>query len=709
MPLIQIDKLLRPKSIAVVGASTRDTATGTRVLRNLQRFQFPGHLYPINPRYKEILGLRCYPSLSELPERVDLVFIAIPAEGVNEILKEAGGCGIGGAIVNASGFADAGPQGHELQEELATTANAYGIAVCGPNNMGLINVHDRICMWTAGSPPPLHPGSVALISQSGSVAIALSQDDRHLGLAYVISAGNEAVCTAAEYLQAMLRSPDVRVVMMFLETIREPRLFAEAAMEAARLGKRIVAVKVGRSQSGSVAVAAHTGALSGEDKVYDAYFRRYGVVRVSDLDELIEAAKLFLAYPEPPPTPHTVPITMSGGEAALVADIAEQLKLSTPDFCEKTVERIKPGFSPFATPRNPLDAYGQGWNVENFRVMVNGLLPDSQIGVIACSVDAPASGGADTSLSLEMAAVCNGVARSTEKRFVFLNNTAGGGVNPAVEKLLDETGIPYLSGMSSALGAIAKWARFRVPDQEITDDASPQSIDWRRWASRAGTLSDPERFSFLSNVGVKMADCIAVSSTDEALKAAAKIGYPVVMKGCAPDLLHKTESGLVRIGLKDVEMVKNAFAELADRLRKNSRARDGVAVVVQPMVSSSIELLVGVRNDKEFGSIIVVGLGGTLVEVVREVSLRIGPVKHQTALEMLNETRAGTLLAGVRGRGPFDLEAAADAVVALSRFGVATQSIVSSVEVNPLMVLERGRGVIGVDVVMELATGDSNP
>lgn len=697
---MQIDKLLRPKSIAIVGASTRESAAGTRVLRNLLYHKFPGPLYPINPRYEEILGLRCYPSLSALPKRVDMVFIAIPSDKAVEVLDEAGRCAIGGAIVNASGFADGGPDGARLQDELTKTANHYAIAVCGPNNMGLINVHDRACLWTTGSPPDLDPGHIALISQSGSVAIALSQDDRRLGLAYVITAGNEAVCTAAEYLQAMVDTPHVRVIMMFLETIRKPRLFSEAAMEADRLGKRIIVLKVGRSEGGSAAIAAHTGALSGKDEVYDAYFRRHGIVRAKDLDEMIETAKLFSAYPAPPATPHTVPITMSGGEAALIADLAEDLKISLPDFSKQTLEAFKPAFPPFSRPRNPLDAWGLGWNVENFKIMADAINLDPRIGVIACGVDAPASGVADATIASELATVCAETIQPTGKRVVFFNNTAGGGVNPDVEKILDEAGIPYLSGMSSALGAIANWSRFQVPDQKQTDVASLLPADLRKRAAKAGDLGDPERFLLLSEAGVAMAACIGVSSPGEAVEAAGKLGYPVVMKGCAPDLPHKTESGLVRIGIEGAEAVEATFKEFSARLAKDSKA-SAATVVVQPMVAGGLELLIGIRNDPEFGSVIVVGLGGTLVEVFHEASLRMAPVDHQTALDMLHETRAGALLGGVRGKAPLDIEAVAKSIVALSHLGAATQDVIASIEVNPLMVLERGQGVVGVDVVIE--------
>jgi acyl-CoA synthetase (NDP forming) len=701
MPPMQIKKLLRPRSIAVVGASIRQTAIGTETVSNLLRFEFPGPIYPVNPKYEEILGLRCYPSLSQLPEVVDAVFIGIPAQPAVAVLEEAGRFGIGGAVINASGFADGGVPGRELQARLAATAEEFGIALCGPNNVGLINYHDRVCMWAAGAQPPYVPGPVALISQSGSIALSLCEDDRHLGFAYVISSGNEAVCSAADYLVDLVRDDRVRLIMLFLETIRKPALFAEAALEAARQAKRILVVKVGRSRRASRLVASHTGALAGEDEVYEAFFKQHGLIRAADLDEMVEMGKLFLAYPNPPTTPHTVPIMMSGGEAALAADLAEKAGLSVPDLSEVTAERITVGYPPYATPRNPLDAYSRNWSVGNFKVMMDALLQDPKFGVLACCVDAPVSGGADVELVLDMTSVCTQVAASTHKRIVFLNNTSGGGVNREIESKLARSGIPFLLGLTPALNAIAKWTRYRGPLCENRDADLEHPDEFCNWLAEARRTSEPERFRLVSELGVNMVECNVVSSALEAVETAERVGYPVVMKGIATDIFHKTEKGLVHMGLADAQMVAEAYAQLAGQLETVAGPNQSRAVVVQPLVKSGVELLIGVRNDADFGSLTVVGIGGTLVEVIRESSARIGPVNRQTAREMLEETRAGSLLAGFRGKGPYDIEAAIEAIVALSRFGAAAGKVLSSIEINPLLVLEQGRGVIGIDLAME--------
>ena len=687
--------LLAPRSVAVIGASPRESTAAYRVLRNLKRFGFAGELYPINPRYDKVLDLTCYPSLAETPATPDAVFIAVSAEQVPALVEEAIGYGVRAILANANGFADGGPQGQSLQRKITAAAKAAGVAFCGPNNMGLINVRDRICLWTAHNLPKLNPGPVAIISQSGSVAIALSQDQRALGLSYVITAGNEAVCSAADYLQAVAEDGRVKVVLLFLETLRDPELFGKAAVEAAERGIRVIVLKVGRSDGGRSLVAAHTGALAGEDAVYDALFRRYGILRARDLDEMVETAVLLSSYPTAPVDRGVVTITLSGGEAALIADVGTELGLQFGALSKSTISAIKPAFPTFFTPRNPVDAWGLGWDINRFRLILRGVMAEPNAGTIACAVDAPASGGADAALAREMATACAELAQSTTKRIIFFNNTASGGPNPEVQAVLHTVGIPYLCGMRAALGAIALWSNRREPARER--EVSAASL------AAPECLGEIARFQLLSGAGVPMAQAIAVNSADAAIEVAERIGYPVVLKGTSPTIAHKTERGLVRVQLTGRDDVRKAFNELALKLRQIEGLAPFAEVVVQPFFYEGIELFIGIRNDPAFGSITVVGLGGTFVELIDQVSLRIGPVDERTAHEMLHETKAGQLLAGFRGRGPFDIAAAASAVAALSRFGHAALGSYATIEVNPLFVLPAGKGAFGVDVWIETA------
>ena len=690
--------LLAPRSVAIVGASPREDAIGFRVIRNLRRLGYPGSIVPVNPRYPEVAGLPCYPSLSALPEPVDAAFIAVPNTNGPALVEEAGKAGIRALVVNASGYADGGPEGRALQQRLVAAANAHGIAVAGPNNMGYVNVHGRIAMWTAGRMPAFTPGPAAIISQSGSIAIALSQDERALGIAYVISAGNEAVVTAADYIAEVVRDDAVGVVLVFLETIRDPARFIEAAAQARARGKPVIALKVGRSEGGRVAVAAHTGALAGEDAVYDAFFEQHGIVRVRDLDEMIEAATLFASYPSPPASRNVVAVTLSGGEAALAADLGAELGLRFPELSPATLERIRPAFPPFGTPRNPVDAWGLCWDRDRFRRILEALVDDPALPTIAFGVDATSVGGGDAPMTAEVAAMCVELAKGTETRFVFFNNATGNGPNPDIRTLLKAGGIPYLAGMRTALTVLARWTtqgeRGQRPPAPSID---PRQEDrWRTAVRDLPALDERARFRLLRDAGVPMAETLTVHSADEAVMAAERVGYPVVLKAAGADVAHKTERGLVRLGLPDAAAVRSAFADLTARA-----GCDGVTLVVQPMAGAGVELIVGIRNDAAFGSLTVVGLGGVYVELLGEAALRVGPVSTETAAGMLRETRAGAVLDGFRGAGPFDLGAAARAIAALSAFGAATHGLLAAVEVNPLIVLPRGGGAVGVDVLLE--------
>jgi acetate---CoA ligase (ADP-forming) len=688
-----LKKLLAPRSIAVVGASPREGVAATVVINNLRRFGFGGPIYPVNPRYPEIHGRRCFPSLTELPDMPDAVFVAIGAEHVVPVIEEAGRCGIPAAVVNASGFADSGADGEVLQRRLLDAAVAGNVAICGPNNMGFINVNDRVCLYTAGRLPRLDAGPVAVISQSGSVAIAISQDSRGLGLSYVITAGNEAVCTAADYLRAVIDDDRVGIVMMFLETIRNPKLFAEAAGLAAERNKRIIVVKVGRSEGARAAVAAHTGALSGEDAVYDAYFRRLGIVRAADIDEMIETGILFSKYSTPPQTRRPIVVTVSGGEAALVTDLGTDVGLNFPELAPETLGAMKPSFPAFSRPRNPVDVWGLGWDADRFRQIFNALVTEPAAGVVALAVDAPDGDSADAHVVRDMAATCIEAALNHDKKIVFFNNTAPGDVNAEVRRLLDPHGIPYLLGMRPALAAIANWLNFNPPAKI----PAAERLD----LPPLRELGELERLSLAAEAGIPFVESLVARDAADAVRIATQLGFPVVMKGVSARLPHKTEFGLVRLGLSDAAAVQVAFAQLASILGEHAAGDDKAAVVVQPMLEEGIQLLLGVRNDPQFGSIVVVGLGGTLVEVMKETSLRIGPIDAATAKDMLAETKAATLIAGKRGKGPFDLDAAVEAIVALSRFAHATADTVAAIEINPLIVRRKGQGAFGVDLVLE--------
>jgi acyl-CoA synthetase (NDP forming) len=682
------DQLLAPQSIAVVGASERPDAIGTRVIRNLQLMGYKGRIYPVNPKYGELAGLKCCPSLSDLPEIVDAAFLAVPAAAGPDLLDEAGRKGIRAAFINANGYADGDAEGVTRQRQIQQIAKQYGIAISGPNNIGLINVHDQCAVWTPRYMEKIQPGPVAAICQSGSIALALSADERKLGLAYLISTGNEATASVAEYLDHIVRDSRVSVVLLFLETIRNPSLFAKAAAEGRARGKHIIALKLGSSEGGRALVQAHTGSLAGEDSLYDAYFRDLGIIRVRDLDEMLETAALLAIDPKMPPAPGFVAVTLSGGEAALIADLANEMGIKFPALPAETLTRLRPAFPSYSSIGNPLDAWGLGFNEERFKTVLQALVDTPSIGTIGFAVDAPGKGGVDVPYACVMARACAAMKR--DKRLLFFNNTSGTGPNSEVREILDRAGIAYLSGMRPALAATANLLRLGVPRA-----CAPAPAD----AGPALPVHETAIFERLSAAGVPMISACTVKTAEDSIAAAKRFGGPIVLKGVAAHLPHKSDLGLVRLGLRNAAEITEAFDALSTTLR--AHAKDGATgqIVAQAMAGEGVELILGVRNEPGFGSFLLVGLGGVLVEVSREVSVRVAPVDVATARAMLEETAAGTLLAGFRGKGPFDIEVAASAIAAFSVFGAAQSGRLAALEINPLIVT--ANGAFGVDALFE--------
>ena len=685
-----LDKLLNPQSVAIVGASERPDAIGTRVWSNLRLMGFSGPIYPVNPRHAAIGGAACYPSLSALPGIVDAAFLAVPAPAGPDLVEEAGRCGIRALFINANGYADGDASGVELQRRVEVIAAEHEIAVCGPNNVGMINVHDRVAMWTPRYMTLIERGSLGVISQSGSIALLLSENERDLGFAYLVTTGNEAVVTVADYLSHMVRDDRVSIVLLFLETIRNPRAFCDACIEAARRGKRLIALKLGISAQGRALVQAHTGSLAGEDRLYDAFFKALGIIRVRDLDEMLETAVVLAKNPAALRAGKNVAVTLSGGEAALIADVGEELGLKFSKLSQETLARLRPAFPPYSSVSNPVDAWGLGFDGDRFRIVLRALLADPSINLIALSIDAPARGGVDVPYACVMAQAC--VEVETDKRLIFFNNTASSGVNAQVREILDSAGVPYLSGMRAALAAIRNVAGLQAAPPLPAMAELPL-------AASALPQDQPACFRLLADAGVPMVRAERVDSGTAAIAAAKRLGYPVVMKATAPHLPHKSDLGLVRLGLAGAQDVIGAFEYLAERLAIHALPGSPGEIVIQEMAAEGVELIVGIRNEKGFGSFVIVGPGGVLVEITNQVSVRLGPVDQEQARAMLHETAAGKLLQGARGNPACDIDAAAAAVAAFSRFGAAQIDRLAGLEINPLIV--GVRGAKGVDILLD--------
>lgn len=704
-PTHDLAPLLQPRGIAVVGASERPGSAGRIVLENLLHLDYDGPVYAIHPRHPRVLGFPCYRDLETLPEPVDLVAVLVGAAQVIQTLESAAQIGARAAWVLASGFTEAGPDGEELQARLADLAHDTGLLVCGPNCIGVVNLHDRVATYSVALSKATEAGNVSAVVQSGAICLGLANAAR-FGFRYLISSGNEAVLDCADYIAYLAGDIHTQVIIAFMEGIRRPAQFEMAVRLAADAGKPVLVVKVGRSTLARRIVQAHTGSLVGSDSVYDSVFRELGVVRLETLDELVEATELFLKCPLPKGDRVGL-LSLSGGQIGLIADLANGLGLQFPPLSTQAQLKLADILPPFSSIANPLDAWGGGDLESIYPACVDVVTSESTVDLVAVSRDTPprvADREVEQSVAVAQAAV---QARQRSGKPVVLFSNLSRGFHPVVRDVLDPGSVPYLQGTREALRAIQAlidYGRFRRVSAEPCGYTSPPELN--QWRRRLTESSDPLSFiegrSLLTDYRIRGPAEAVVSSWEEAVAAADQLGYPIAVKLLSRDVQHKTEVGGVRLGLDCAEAVAKAFQEVLDSVRSNRPTARLDGVLVQAMVpAGAVEVVLGMWNDPDFGPMVLYGSGGILVELLQDSALRRPPLGRTQALEMINETRGAPLLRGFRRQPPADMNSLIDAVVSFSQLAADLGRNFAALEVNPLMVLPRERGVSAVDFLIE--------
>ena len=695
--------LLSPRSVAIVGASDK-IGPGFNAWKALEFVGFEGAIHLINPNKGELFGRRTLPSLADVADEVDAVFVAVQAERIPEIVRQATSKGVGGIAILSSGFAEAGETGAEAQRQLARIAAENGIAVCGPNCLGLLNFAGKAALFGTSLPESVARGGVAAIVQSGSIGIALLNAGRGLGLSHLITSGNEAVTAVADYLEALVEDPEVKSVIAFLEQLRKPAKFIAAAARAKALGKPVIVLKSGRSAEGRAAVMAHTGAVAGSVEVCRAAFRAAGVIEAGSLDELVETAVLVSGLASRPQGEGVGVVSLSGGEIALALDVAEEVGLTLAPIAEAKAE-IAALLPEFAHIANPLDLTWAGlYDPTIAERIARAMGRQGQVGTLVLLQDAPRGLGTQqaTRYSNLLRAVAKG-ARAAGKPLVAVSNLSGD-PHPGFAAAAAEEGVPYLRGTREGLLAVASFARWAAPlsvERAVGADKAAAAKARNAWtALPANRLpAEHEARAILASYGLAGPRERFVTRAEEVGAAAAGIGFPVVLKGVVANLVHKSDAGLVKIGIRSADEARHAAAELLDRAAR-LESGEVLGLLVQETAAPVAELLVGARVDPEFGPIVVAGGGGVLVELYDDVAIRLAPVDEAAAGAMIAETRASKLLAGWRGKPAGDLAAVSAAIVALSRFIVDFADEIAEVEVNPLAVFAQGKGCSALDCLI---------
>jgi acyl-CoA synthetase (NDP forming) len=707
---LNLKTLFHPRSVALIGVSTEQTKLSGRPLRFFREFGYAGRLYPVNPKYQEIAGVPCFAKLADIPGDVDLAVITLPAAAVPATLAECGAKGVRAAAIISSGFAEVGGEGVRLQEELKRVASEYGIAVCGPNCSGFIYFPEKVTATFSvgidnGFP---EPGPAAFVSQSGALSsyILGAARERALGFLYWVTTGNECVLSFTDYLQYFLDDPDVRLVLGYMEDARDGRAFQAAARQALMLDKPLIILKAGRSEAGAKASVSHTGSLAGADEVYQAVFAQNGVLRAESLDELFDLAVLSQASRRPRGKRVQI-LTNSGAAGILLADVGSEWGLEFSDLSSATKEALKKSMPPFATIANPMDLTAEivarpallkaaaelilaDPNVDNLVIFL-GIMP-----------------GAHEKLATDIA----NLARSTDKLVMVTWFPLPA---PEVQQILIRADVPLFPEPARGMRALGKIAQY-VATRESVLSRQPAVVEKTRLVGSEldriltqtknegrKALSEFQAKSLFKYCGFSVPRGGLARNAAEARSLANGIRGPVAMKASSPDILHKTEAGVIRLGLNSPEEVEKVFEEILAKAKKwNPQARlDGV-LVEEMIAAEAREVIVGARQDLRFGPVVTFGLGGILVEAIKDFVVWPAPLTLEEAREMIRKIRGYRILTDFRGRPPADLEALAQVICQVGQLACQWQEQIAELEINPLFVLPRGAGVIVGDALVAL-------
>jgi len=690
-----LNGLLKPKSIAVVGASSQVGKIGYTVVKNLVDSQYEGAVYPINPKADEILGFKAYPSVADVPGPIDAAAIVVPARFVPDVAEECGKKGVKGLIIIASGFSEVGRK--DLEDRVVEIGQQYGMRVLGPNIVGVLSNTDKL---NASFAPflPL-PGKAALVSQSGALLIAMdaSSYTRRVGFDKMISIGNMSDVNFADMVEWLSQDEDTACMCFYIEGLKAGRRFIEMGRKAT---KPIVALKSGVSAHGAAAAASHTGSLAGEGKVYDAAFQQAGVVMASDLGNLFDRT-LALSLQPPMKGDNLLIVTNGGGVGVLATDAAERSGLPLHFAPEELQTELKKHMPEFGSAKNPVDLTGMAgwdWYYNSVRYAFAHPWVDG-LAVLYC----------ETAMT-DPLEIARGIKQAIDDADVegkpVVVSFVGGEQSDAATRWLVENGIPAYNTPDvavNAMGALREYARSRavatepfVPYSDV-DQAAARAILTEARKKHGGQLTEIESKQVFATYGLPVAITRLATSEDEAVRLAEEIGFPVVLKIMSPDILHKSDAGGVKVNIKDVAGVRAAHQTILENARAYNAEANIHGVAVQEMAPWATEVIMGSVNDATFGPTVMFGLGGIFVEILKDVTFRVAPVSPQQALSMLDDIKGAPILKGARGEAPRDRTALADL---LSRYSQMIHDLgdeILETDANPVLVYEEGAGVKVVD------------
>lgn len=700
-----LERFFSPKSIALIGASQDLITISGQPLSHLLNHGYSGKLYPVNPRYPEILGHKCYPAVADLPETPDLAIILINAARVADILEQCGKKGVPYVVIFTSGFSETGGEGVALQKRLTDIARQYNIGVIGPNCQGMMNVADKV--WAGfGSvffTQEFPAGGVSMVSQSGGFGfsvLALSSLDGGLAFRQMVTTGNEIGVSTLDFVDYFIRDPQTSMIVGYIEGVKDAHRLLGIGMKAMDAGKPILMWKVGNTDEGQKAAASHTANLGGAMALYKAAFKQTGIIQIDDIQDMVDYGRMFRCGKLPKGN-RIAMITVSGGAGILMTDECISGGMRLAELAPETVEQLRAFVPSYGSLGNPVDVTASIFNdLALIRRTLQAIVDDPGVDCIAL-LNASLQGEIATKIAAEIIAI----AKTTDKPIAAAWSARDVMAKDAYAAL-DEARIPHYKSPVRCGRAFAAMSGYAEAKRRIEAQRHEQPLVLKKTQSkqllmdRATDVAEYQAKKVLAEYGIPVTQEELATTREQALVIAKKIGYPVAIKVQSPDISHKTEAKAVKLGLNtDAELAAAYDEVLANAKAYNAKAQlDGV--LVQEMLRGGTEAILGITNDPLFGPAVMFGLGGIFAEIMKDVSFRLAPVTLSMAHEMIAEIKGYPLLAGARGRAHADVDALADAIVKLSALAVDLKDQVAELDINPLFVMERGKGVKAADALI---------
>jgi acetyltransferase len=700
------EHFFEPDSVAVIGASRTPGKVGYDILKNLIDSGFDGPLFPVNPNADKILGYDCYAALTDVGQPVDLAIVVLPSKVVLDVTEQCREAGVDSMIVISAGFKESGDQGAELEKRLADRCAEYGIRCIGPNCLGVISPPSNVNASFSATTPP--PGNVAFFSQSGALGTAVldwfagASESSNLGISRFVSYGNKADVDESDLLLALGNDEETEVILGYVESINDGQKFMRIASEVTKK-KPVIILKSGRTSAGAKAASSHTGSLAGSDAAYEAAFKQTGVIRARSATEFFDYVLAF-SRQNPPEGRSVAIITNAGGPGILATDAIESTSLSLARLADKTESVLSENLPPGANIHNPVDVVGDA-RADRYKLAIGTVLDDEGVdGGLVILTPQTSTEVEDTARVI--------VEASGKSDKPLLSCFMGSLSTKKGVQILESGHVPNYDhperaiGVMDAMATFKRWSktpRGKSPQIKLDDQAIQKTL---ADAADAGMdeLGEQHARAVVEAAGIALPGSLLASDENEAVEAASKLGYPVVMKIASQDILHKSDAGGVKVGLNNEEEVREAFRAITQSARSYSADARIDGVLVQEMVCGGAEVIVGLNRDPQFGPLLMFGMGGIYVELLKDVSFRVAPITEEDARQMIEEIQTSKMLKGFRGKKPGDIEALCDCLLRVSKLAVDYPQF-AECDMNPLLVFEEGKGVMALDARFRIEHG----